>query len=92
MFGVEFFKRQFLVHGCWPKSKIKDWQIVRVYICSTCGCARLFWVDEMCSSDHISCRAKTCTGTMTLMSVPMEQAKTIPNVQERINFATARGF
>jgi hypothetical protein len=92
MFGKRFFSRLMLVAPIMPSGKIKNWLIIRVYICPKCGCARIFWVDEMGSSDHICCRAESCNGTMTLMMLTMEQAKTVPQVWARIELASARGF
>ncbi|MBI4709421.1 MAG: hypothetical protein HY764_04435 [Candidatus Portnoybacteria bacterium] len=92
MFGQDFLRRLILTHGIdnvIPKGEIKDWNHILVYICETCHYVRLFWLDEMKDSDIIGCKSGSCNGTMRLYDVPMDKAKTIPEIWERIELHAA---
>jgi len=91
MHGADFLRQFRAVHGDILLEKIKDRQRVFVFICDKCGYVRLFWDEEMCLQDHISCRAEDCDGGMTLYDVPMEQAKQVPKIWERVEFHAQLG-
>lgn len=93
MYGADFLRRLIATHGeNFLLEKIKERQRVLVFICEKCGSARLFWHDEMVLQDHIHCPKEGCGGTMTLMDVPIEQAKQVPKIWERVEFNTALGL
>ncbi|OGY41877.1 MAG: hypothetical protein A2Y82_05480 [Candidatus Buchananbacteria bacterium RBG_13_36_9] len=91
MHGADFLRQFRAVHGDVLLEKIKDRQRVFVFICKKCESVRLFWDEEMVLQDHIPCRMGSCNSTMTLCSVPMEQAKQVPKIWERVEFHALQG-
>ena len=91
MHGADFLRRFRAVHGDILLQKIKDRNEVFVFICDKCENVRLFWDEEMVLQDHIPCRSRDCNGVMTLHSAPMEQAKQVPKIWERVEFHALQG-
>lgn len=88
------FLNQIIVAGFeWPYvENILKCKSIRAYVCPTCKCTRIWWLEEIRASHNISCKNKNCGGTMELLNITMKNAKIIPNVWNRIESLAACGY